>query len=104
MPNLRDYFFSDLNTFLNQNEFAESATIDGDTQTIVIDEDKLKKRVAEYGGITTGMILYFIPVSAFSRKPKIGDTQTFNNKLMYVDDVNESHGIYEVVLTQNRGE
>ena len=104
MPNLRDYFFSDLNTFLNQNEFAESATIDGVTQTIVVDEDKLKKRAAEYGGITTGVILYFIPASAFSRKPKIGDTQTFNNKLMYVDDVSESHGIYEIVLTQNRGE
>lgn len=91
-------------TFFNVDEFSDEVTIDGKLKGVVIDEDQLKERAAEYGGITTGTILYFISVSSFSERPKIGSSQIFNNKLMYVEDVREDMGVYEIILNQNRGE
>lgn len=105
MPNLRDLMPSDIGTlFFNSDEFAETVTINGEQKSVIIDEDRLQKRVtAEYGGLSTGMILYFIPVSSFPSKPQIGGTQTFNGRHMFIGDVKENAGVYEIILTQNRG-
>jgi hypothetical protein len=52
-----------------------------------------------------GELLYFVPVSEFGTvKPKPRDAQKFDNKLMYVFDVREDDGMYEIILSQNRGE
>ncbi|MNW68862.1 hypothetical protein D3C74_477400 [compost metagenome] len=70
-----------------------------------IDSDRLQKRAdKEYGGITTGLLLYFIPVSISPSSPKVGNSQVFNNKLHYIDSVSEVAGVYEVLLNINRGE
>lgn len=101
----KDYIKSDLaNTFFNSDEFAEEVTIDGKKHKVVIDDDRLQRRAADYGGIATGMILYFIPVSALSKKPSIGSVQIFNNRQMFVEDVKENLGVYEILLNQNRSE
>jgi hypothetical protein len=106
IPKLKDYFESDnQNVFINQNDFATLHMIDDVEVFIVIDEERLKERSeSEYNGITTGMILYFVSVSSFPGRPKIGNTQTFDNRLMTIEDVLESKGLYEIVITQNRGE
>ncbi|MEB3103080.1 hypothetical protein [Ferviditalea candida] len=100
----KDYVNTDLSVFFNTGEFSDSVTIDGQQVNVVIDDDRLKKRSAEYGGVSTGMILYFVPVAAFSSRPQIGSTQIFNNRMYWVDDVSETAGVYEIVLNQNRGE
>jgi hypothetical protein len=106
MPNLKDYVSRDIgNVFFNTEEFAEIVTIDGVPQTVVIDEDRLRQRAAEeYQGISTGMVLYYIPVSAFPKKPSIGSVQIFNGRQMMVEDVKEHLGVYEILLNQNRSE
>lgn len=94
--------------FFNSTEFCDTVTIDNQPKLVMIDEDALKERGdKEYGGITTGMILYFIPVSAYApiAPPKVGATQIFNNRQYYIHDVKgESTGVYEILLNQNRGE
>jgi hypothetical protein len=106
MPNLKDVMSEDIGTlFFNSDEFAEIVEINGRVQKVIIDDDRLQKRsAAEYSGLATGLILYFIPVAALPSKPAIGDTQIFNKRYMFVDDVKESGGVYEIILTQNRGE
>lgn len=105
MPNLKDFMKDDLNVFINGDEFAEAVNIDGVDHIVVIDEDLLKERTKEeYLGITTGMVLYYIPVSAFSQKPSVGDSQMFNYQYYLVEDINENGGMYEITLSQNRGE
>lgn len=91
--------------FFNQTEFADEVVIDGKKQTIIIDDEQLKKRAEkEYIGISAGLLLYFIPKSAFPEEPKPGAMQRFNQKLYYIDDVKEIGGVYEIVLNSNRGE
>lgn len=91
--------------FFNQTEFADEVVIDGKKQIIIIDDEQLKKRAEkEYIGISAGLLLYFIPKSAFSEGPKPGAMQRFNQKLYYIDDVKEIGGVYEIVLNSNRGE
>ena len=105
MPNLKDYMAGDVaNVFFNLGEFAETVTIDGKPQKVIIDNDHLQKRMAEYGGISTGMILYFIPVPDLPKKPSIGGYQNFNGRPMYIEDVKENMGVYEILLSQNRSE
>jgi hypothetical protein len=106
MPKLLDYFSSDINSvFFNTDEFAAEVIIEGKPMRVLIDEERLRDRgEKEYNGLTTGMILYFIPVSSFSNKPKVGNTQFFNGRLMYIDDVKENAGLYEIIISQNRSE
>lgn len=106
MPKLRDYIQSDISqAFFNADEFSDTVTIDSQEIVVQIDEERLKERgQSEYGGITTGMILYLVPVSALTQKPRVGNSQIFNGRLMYVDDVKEDTGVHEIILAQNRGE
>jgi hypothetical protein len=101
----KNHIAADISTFIDADEFADSVMIDGISLSVVIDAERLKERAAtEYGGVTTGMILYFIPVSAFSSRPSVGSSQRFKNRMMYIEDVREDNGVYEVILNQNRSE
>jgi len=104
--NFKDYAAADLdNAFFNPSEFCETAVIDGKEMLVMIDNERLQERAArEYGGVTTGMLLYFVRASEYGQPPRVGAAQKFNNKLYYVDSVTETSGIYEILLNQNRGE
>lgn len=100
----KDHVASDNHTFINSDEYADQIVIDGVKHRVVIDDDRLQKRAADYGGIATGMILYFIPVDSLSKKPSIGDSQNFNGRLMFIEDVKQDFGVYEILLNQHRSE
>lgn len=106
--NLREQIALDIsNVFFNPDEFTDAVNIDGQNKLVIIDDEALKARAEkEYGGITTGMILYFIPVASYGpNKPEIGAAQKFNKQLMWIQDVKgENSGVYEIILNQNRGE
>lgn len=104
--NFKGFVAQDIqNTFFNADEFSDLAIIDGQECAVLIDSERLIKRAEkEYEGVTAGLILYFIPVSAFPNTPKVGNSQIFNNKLHHIDSVAENDGIYEIVINQNRGE
>jgi len=104
--NFKDQLALDIEgVFFNLNEFTDEVLIDGERKTVIIDDEQLKKRAEkEYFGVAAGMLLYFIHVNSLTKKPEVGQTQFFNKRLYYVDDVKEAGGVYEIVLNQNRGE
>lgn len=103
---LKDYFSSDMAVFFNAGEFSGIHLIDNIEKVITIDNEKIKEvSKATNQGISLGEILYSIPVVDYGNKmPRIGDSQIFDKKLMYITSVNEDMGIYEIILSQNRGE
>ena len=102
----KEFAAYDMQTFFNTNEFAEAHNIDGRTINVIVDNDRLMERSKkEFDGITVGELLYFVKVSAYgTERPKPRESQMFDKRLMYIFDVREFDGIYEIILSQNRGE
>lgn len=99
MLSFKEQVKEDLNMFFNLDEFAEKHYINGFLQTIVIDNELLKKRIQkEYDGILQADLLYFIKSSDISKKVKVGDSQKFDNGLYTVIDVKYDAGMYEIIL------
>lgn len=103
MSKFQDIIKQDIdNIFFNPEEFGTSHKINGRILTVVIDEDRLTERIKkEFVGISIGELLYFVKAVDYGTKPTIGEAQKFGKRQMYVADVKESHGIYEIVLSQN---
>jgi hypothetical protein len=92
---------SDLNIFINDNEFAEPHTIDGVQLSVVIDNDRLKERQShsEYG--YEGDILFFVAKSAYGAAPASGQVINFDGDIYRVSDVQEDLGMYSITLAGN---
>lgn len=104
MAKFKDLIYSDIATFLNLDEFAETCIIDGKNIDVIVDNDRLIERSKkEYEGISVGEILYYAKVADFNKKPKQGMPQNFNGRLMQVFDIREDEGLYEIILNQNIG-
>ncbi|WP_242875929.1 hypothetical protein [Cellulosilyticum sp. I15G10I2] len=95
----------DLETvFFNTNEFAEPHSIDGVVINCTIDNDQLIKRSKkEYDGISVGEILIFVKSSDISKKLGQGMPIIFDGRQMYVFNIREDMGVYEIILSQNLG-
>jgi len=101
---LKDQVRADLDVFFNTGEFAETHVIDGRSLNIIVDNDQLKERsVKEYDGISVGEILYYVKASDYGERPEQGTPQIFDGRQMYVFDAREDTGVYEIILSQNRG-
>jgi len=98
---LRD---QDLNVFFNPEEFGELHAINGKPMVIIVDDERLKERIAkEFQGVTVGEILYQVPASVYGVKPKINERQMFDTRLFYVFDAKLIDGLYEIILSKNIG-
>lgn len=102
---LKDQMQRDVDSvFFNIDEFAEPHLINGRSVNIIIDNDQLTVRSKkEYDGISVGEILYYVKASDLSHRPEQGESQIFDKKPMVVFDCREDLGVYEIILTQNRG-
>ena len=104
MAKLRDYFESDLATFINPDEFGKPHKINGRDLIVVVDEDRLIERTnKEFDGVSIGELLYFVKASDYGPRPSIGESQRFGKRQMYITDVKEPDGMYEIILSQNMG-
>jgi len=101
---LKDQIQADLDIFFNTDEFGEVHKINGRELTIIVDNERLMERTKkEFDGVSIGELLYFVKASEYGEKPVIGEAQRFDKRQMYVVDVKESDGVYEIILTQNLG-
>lgn len=104
MLKAKDYFLKDIDTFINIDEFGEMHLIDGKDVEVIIDNDQLKERSKkEYDGISIGEILFYVRKGDLIKTPKEGAPMFFDNKQMYIFNVREDNGIYEIILNQNVG-
>lgn len=102
MLKAKDYFKSDIDSFLNINEFGELHIIDRVQYSAVVDNDRLQERSKkEYDGVYVGDILYFINQDSFKRVPKVNDIQVFDGKPCEVFDIRKDMGMYEIILKRN---
>lgn len=105
MSTFKDQLISDLDIFINLDEFGELHSINGRDIAIIIDNDRLDKRSnKEYDGISVGELLFFVKMSDYGSCPEKGTPVIFDGRQMYVFDTpREDMGMYEIILKQNRG-
>lgn len=98
---LKDYFETDLDVIINQDEFGSIHIIDGVEMQIVLDSETLKKRKAkqEYG--YEGDILFHVKKSVFGETPAIRAVINFDGEKYRVTDVQEDEGMYTITLEAN---
>lgn len=100
MPKLKDYFVSDMDTFLNQDEFAEIHDINGQNIPCIVDRDVLKQRVSE--GVYSAELVLFVKETDLGYRPVTGQHLRLDNELYLVYDCAENAGMLEITLEANR--
>lgn len=89
--------------FLNTDEFADKARINGKFITIVVDNEKLKnqRNMQELDGLT-GDIFYYVSkqdwLDKFKKLPLANDAQEFNKLACTVVDVGDTNGMLSITL------
>ncbi|MGJ0848265.1 hypothetical protein ACR77J_16355 [Tissierella praeacuta] len=105
MSKFKDYIKSDLDIFINNDEFAEEHDVDGEIVTCILDEDIDKERninseTKHFEGVFKNQCSLFIKTSDIE-KPSIQQGMSIDGFLYSVTNVSESEGIYEIELTRN---
>ncbi|WP_106494890.1 hypothetical protein [Lentibacillus sp. Marseille-P4043] len=100
MPRLKDYFDSDLSSFMNVDEFADVIDIDGDSVKVVFDSEALKEIQLSNGGegLATSELLFHVAKSELDFEPFPGQDLMIDGDLLYVNDVKEDEGMYTITL------
>lgn len=100
MVKLRDYFESDLKTFINTNEFATEVTIENEQTLVVIDNDLLTELQLSSGGegLEDSEILFHVEKINLKFIPHVRQDILFNGELYYINDVKEDEGIYTITI------
>lgn len=100
MPKLRDYFFSDLNTFINTDEFATKAVIEKETVSIVIDNDKLAERQNKNNieGLHKEELLFHVAKSELSFYPRPDNRVKVDDDFWKITDVQEDEGLFTITV------
>jgi hypothetical protein len=102
---LKDQIQSDLSTFLNLDEFAESHDIDGRQVLAVVDSDILKirsdRRSERYDGVYKGEVAVFVRAADLPSRPVYGQHMRLDGKLYLVAECTENCGMLEIVLEAN---
>ena len=104
--NFKEYVANDIaNTFVNDDEFAVDAKINGVVVKIVEDSDKLEYRIKEnYEGLIIGDVLFYISEEEYAKIPRVTKTPNTNQSINYngkpatIVDVGRYDGMYEIIL------
>lgn len=105
MSKFKDYIKSDLDTFINFDEFADEHDIDGKVVKCILDEDISKERninseARHFEGVYKKQCSLFIKTNDIE-KPSIGESMNIDGFMYLVTNVSESEGIFEIELTRN---
>lgn len=100
MIKLRDYFESDLETFINLDEFGSEIAIEKKNISVVVDNDLLKEMQLSNGGegLEDSEILFHAKKVDFDFTPRVGQDVLFNESLYYINDVKDDEGIYTITI------
>ena len=98
MPNLRDYFESDLPTFVNDKEFAVEAVIEGEKVVVVLDSDKLKERQSKNHaeGLHTEELLFYVEKSKLSFYPRPDNRVNVDGSSWKITEATDDEGLFTI--------
>lgn len=105
----RDVVQADLqNVFLNENEFGEKHTVDGQEIDCIIDNDALKERPRQplelyhdVAGVYVNNLVIYVRGADLEERPVIGQHLRFDGQLHLVKDCNENMGLLTITLEAN---
>lgn len=105
----KDFLKTDVNTFINPNEFGEPVLINGLPALVVIDDDELEKRNlsmsknTDIDRLSKSDLLFYIASDFFEHVPQPNKQLDFNNKKYRIDTVSNEMGILTIVLSRYTG-
>lgn len=103
MPIFKDVIKSDLDLFLNTDEFAEEHKIDGVLIKVVIDAEGLaENQKGTRMAISESTLKFFAKTSDLGKVRLPGQKISFDNKLYIVDAWDENMGMTSVFLSDGR--
>lgn len=103
MAAFKDIVNSDLDIFLNTDEFAEEHKIDGVLTKIVIDAEGLaENQKGTRMAISESSLKFFAKTSDLGKIRLPGQKISFDNKLYVVDAWDENMGLTSVFLSDGR--
>lgn len=99
----KDMVAADRAIFIDFEYFGETAVIDGQEITVVVDDNALKQR---QGGqeltIAESTIMLYAKAEELPKRYTPGQGINYNGRECIVDDVADDMGIVTLTLTQNR--
>jgi len=101
MSTLRDFLASDMDTFLNTDELAESHDIDGKQVDCIIDGDIFKGRQSPLDGVYVSSIMLFVRLSDIGERPVVRQHLHLDGELYLVTNCNLVGGMLEITLEAN---
>jgi len=102
MSMFKDFLAQDMQTFFNENEFADKVVIEGQSITVVMDPELLAKKQLSSGGegLADAELLFYVPTNAISYRIDIGDSITINDYSYSVLTCSEDNDMYVVTVTR----
>lgn len=104
MSSFKKFVESDLNVFLNLNEFADIHIVNGQQMPVVLDKDELKRRQAIQAKVEysyKGDLLFYVEGAVYGDSPAIGEIITYDGEKYRVSDFQEDAGLYLIALVAN---
>lgn len=106
-PSFKDQIKADLAVFLNDQEFADGHTIDGQKMTVLVDENELLERDKSKLGVHTDGLyksrrLIYVSKDEFGPRPAKGKQLNFDGRIYRVEDCTEEDGMLAIELGVNR--
>lgn len=97
--NFKDVLQDDLKTFLNFNEFGETAVIEGEQVIVVLDADKMTERQLAKGlegELHNEELLFYVEKSLLSFYPRPDNTAVIDGVKWRIKDVKEDIGLFTI--------
>lgn len=107
MNKFKDFLKTDLkNVFINVDEFADFHLIDGERKKCIVDDDIFEERPSNQisnleGGVYISRKSVFINMNDLKNKPEIQEIMELDGVNYLIENVKETEGLYEIVITRN---
>lgn len=106
MSGFKDMVAADIdNVFLNEDEFAETHTLEGNTCVCVITNDRTKRvtrSARNFSGLHGDFLCVVVKTSSLQREPKQGENFRVDSKLYKMASCTEDMGVYTIQLAAYR--
>lgn len=103
--NFKDFVATDMDTFMNTEEFADTRKVNGKEMVIIIDDEELAKRKSSASNPTDGVynaaLLFYVRKSYFDSKPVPEQVMRFDKTVYRITDVQEDDVMYTILLERN---
>ena len=100
MPIFRDFIESDLDVFINSDEFATDAIIEDEEVVVTLDNDSLNERKLNNRkeGLHTEELFFFVKKSDLTFYPRPDNQVEIDGDHWYVTNVDEDEGLFEITV------